>query len=125
MRILLLIAFFGLLFSCKDELDGGCSTPFKLDISKSTIEDSKKVYIIKIDNKDGWWLSEVVVNGQIVMLESDDIKIGNSFIIEKELFVFEKINNRQAKVSIRNPNQVENLGVTLQAANCFKYILLE
>jgi hypothetical protein len=125
MRILLLIALSVLIFSCKDELDGKCSTPFKLSVSKSIIENSKKVYTINIDNKDGWWLSAVAVNGQIVQLESDDIKIGNSFIIEKELFVFEKINNRQAKVSIRNLNQVENIDVTLQAANCFKNILLE
>ena len=124
MRILFAFLFFTLFFSCKEAIDGECSTPFKVDVSYPILEDGKKIYTINIKDKEGWWLSSVAVNGQTFPLEVSDRKTGNSFIIEKELFVFEKVSNTQAKVFIKNPNQVDKIVFDLQAANCFEYVVL-
>ena len=125
MRLIFVIILSSLFFSCKDELDGACSLPFKIDVSNPILEDGKNIYIINIKNKTGWWLNSVVVNGQNLPLVSADLKTGNYFLIEKELFVFEKISNTQAKVFVKNPNQVDKIVFDLQAANCFGSFLLE
>ena len=125
MRMLFTFLFFTLFFSCKDDLDGECSTPFKVEVSKPALADGSKSYTINIKNKEGWWLSSVAVNGQVVQLDAEDRKTGNSFLIEKELFVFEKVSNTQAKVLVNNPNVVDRIVIYLQAANCSESIRLD
>lgn len=94
MRYFFLIILTLALFSCKDSIDGDCSSPFKFKVNAPEIKDSDNTYHVEVLNNQRWWLSEVSIINKSVDLDAEEKNqnlLAASFIWDNEYFIFEKV----------------------------------
>ncbi|MCA5004756.1 hypothetical protein [Sphingobacterium bovistauri] len=118
MRALVLICIVFSLWSCKGELVGECSSPFKITVKESKIIDSKEVYSIEINKNSSWWVNSITVNGKELDLDRTVITT-NNFVYDSELFILERISDQAMKITIKDNFSEPKLVVGVQSGNCF------
>lgn len=128
MRYFILIIIILTLYSCKDSIDGDCSSPFKLKVNPPEIKDSDKTYHVEVLNNQRWWLSEVSINNKSVDLvaeEKNQNLLDAPFVWDNEYFIFEKVNENLIKITPKVNLAQNKIKVTLQLGNCFGAFIIE
>mgnify|MGYP001193046074 FL=1 len=128
MRYFILIIIILTLYSCKDSIDGDCSSPFKLKVNPPEIKDSDKTYHVEVLNNQRWWLSEVSINNKSVDLvaeEKNQNLLDAPFVWDNEYFILEKVNENLIKITPKENLAQNKIKVTLQLGNCFGTFIIE
>ena len=128
MRYFILIIIILTLYSCKDSIDGDCSSPCKLKVNPPEIKDSDKTYHVEVLNNQRWWLSEVSINNKSVDLvaeEKNQNLLDAPFVWDNEYFIFEKVNENLIKITPKENLAQNKIKVTLQLGNCFGAFIIE
>lgn len=128
MRILISLLIISIvLLSCRKEMDGKCDSPPRIAIpAPILVEEEGYRYDVQVVHEQGWWLSDVLVNGELIEGISTT-PTHKDFRMEYEQFTIERIGENKLTIILHEQTAGDKikLHVTVQSGNCFNGFTVE
>lgn len=127
MRILIsLLIISGVLLSCRKEMDGKCDSPPRIAVPAPKLVEEGYRYDVQVVDEQGWWLSDVLVNGVLIQGISTT-PTHKDFRLEYEQFTIERIGENKLTIILHEQTAGDKikLHVTVQSGNCFNGFTVE
>jgi len=107
-----------ILFSCSSEKEGDWDDNIELTQKEFQFSSSENSVVIKT-NKEGWWINNVSLNGEMDYEETENSDGG--FLINEDDFIVEKISSKEIYVEMKSnsTNSKRILKIGIQNGNYF------
>lgn len=127
MRILIsLLIISGVFLSCGKEMVGKCDSPIRIAVPAPKLVEEGYRYDVQVVDEQGWWLSDVLVNGELIQGISTT-PTHKDFRLEYEQFTIERIGENKLTIILHEQTAGDKikLHVTVQSGNCFNGFTVE